>query len=96
MQKARVIADRDFIVDTLDRRGLRDVEALALRDTFRDVEHDDVAEFLEPDQMGERAADHTRADEGNLVACHANRPLRIAGSTRGRRELKPLGPIRTD
>ena len=44
-------------VEALDRRGLGDVERLALRDAFGDVEQDDVAEFLEADQMGERAAD---------------------------------------
>ena len=44
--------------------------ALALRNAFGDVEHDDVAEFLQADQMGERAADHAGTDEGDLVACH--------------------------
>ena len=57
-------------IETLDRRGLGDVEPLALRNAFGDVEHDDVAEFLEADQVGERAADHAGPDEGYLVACH--------------------------
>ena len=57
-------------VEALDRRGLGDVETLALRNAFGNIEQDDVAEFLEADQMGERAADHAGADEGDLVACH--------------------------
>ena len=47
-----------------------DVERLALRDAFDDVEQDDIAEFLEADEMGERAADLAGADERNLVARH--------------------------
>jgi hypothetical protein len=39
-------------------------------DTFRDVEQDDVAELLEADEMGKRAADHAGADEGDLGARH--------------------------
>ena len=57
-------------VEAVDRGGLRDVEGLALRDAFGDIEQDDVAEFLQPDQMGERAANHPGPDEGDLVACH--------------------------
>ena len=44
--------------------------AFALRNAFGDVEHHDVAEFLQADQVGERAADHAGADEGDLAACH--------------------------
>ena len=44
--------------------------AFALRNAFGNVEQDDVAEFLESDKMGERAADHAGTDEGYLVACH--------------------------
>ena len=40
-----------------DRRGLGDVERLALRYALDHVEQDDVAEFLQTDQMRERAAD---------------------------------------
>ena len=50
--------------------GLGDVERLALRNAFRDVEEDDVAEFLQADEMGERAADLSGADERDLLAGH--------------------------
>jgi hypothetical protein len=49
---------------------LGDVQPLALRYAFGDIEENDVAEILEADEMGERAADHAGPDEGNLVACH--------------------------
>ena len=39
-------------VEAVDRRGLGDVEALALRNALGDVEQDDVAEFLEADHDG--------------------------------------------
>ncbi len=57
-------------VEPVDRAGLGEVERLALRDAVDDVEQDDVAEFLERGQMGERAADLTRADQSNLLARH--------------------------
>ena len=50
--------------------GLGDVERLALRDALHDVEQDDVAELLQPDQVGERAADLSGADQRDLVASH--------------------------
>ena len=46
-----------FRVEALDRRGLRDIERFALRDALRDVEHHDIAELFQADQMSERAAD---------------------------------------
>ena len=57
-------------VEAVNRRRLRDIERLALRDALGDVEQDDVAQFLQADEMGERAADLTGADQGDLVACH--------------------------
>ena len=57
-------------VEAVDRRGFGDVEPLALRDAFGDVEQHDVAEFLQPGEMGERAADLAGADEGDLLAGH--------------------------
>src|SRR5579883_1971342 len=45
-------------IETFDWRGLRDVERLALGQALHDVEHHDIAEFLESDQMGKSAADH--------------------------------------
>ncbi len=56
-------------------RGLGDVEPLALRDAFRDVEEDDVAEFLQADEVGERAADLSGADERDLLAGHEEKIL---------------------
>ena len=48
----------------------RDVERLALRQALGDVENDDVAQLLQPDQMRERSADHATADQGDLRARH--------------------------
>ncbi len=61
-------------VEFLDRPRLRDVERLALRRAFGDVEEDDVAEFLDRGEMGEGAADLPRADEGNLGSGHVGSP----------------------
>ena len=44
--------------------------ALALRNAFGDVEQDDVAELLQADEVGERAADLPRADKRDLLASH--------------------------
>jgi len=57
-------------VKTVDRRRLDEIERLALGHAFGDIEHDDVAQFLQPDEMREGAADLTRADQCNLVSCH--------------------------
>ena len=57
-------------VEAVDRPGLHDVERLARRDAAEHVEQHDVAQFLEADQVGERAADIAGADEGDLVAGH--------------------------
>src|SRR5690606_18564613 len=67
----RVIAGaRKLGIETLDRRGLGNVEPLALRDTVRDVEEDDVAQFLQAGQMCQRATDHSRTDKCDLLARH--------------------------
>ena len=65
-----VIDAGEACVEIVDRGGLGDVEPLALRDAFGNIEEDDVAEFFQPDHVGEGAADHPGADEGDLVACH--------------------------
>ena len=59
-------------VEAVDRRGFGDVETLALRNAFRDVEQDDVAEFLQAGEVGERAADLAGADERDLVTGHGD------------------------
>ena len=46
------------------------IERLALGRAFGDVEQDDVAQFLEPGEMGQRAADLAGADQGDLVTRH--------------------------
>ena len=47
-----------------------------------DVEHHDIAEFLEADEMGERAADLAGADQCNLLdaPCAETLDLRAAES----------------
>ena len=62
-------------VEALDRRGLDEVERLALRDAFGDVEQHDVAELLEADEVSERAADLACADQRNLVTRHVGKIL---------------------
>ena len=57
-------------VETVDRGRLRDIERLALGHAFGDVEHHDVAELLQADEVSQRAADLTGADQSNLVARH--------------------------
>ena len=47
-----------------------EVERLALRHAVDDVEQDDVAQFLERDQMRQRSADLPRPDESDLLARH--------------------------
>ena len=62
-------------VEAVDRRGLRDVERLALRHALGDVEQDDVAQLLQADEVSQRAADLTGADQSNLVARHGKSVL---------------------
>ena len=71
-------------VEAVDRRGLGEVERLALRDAFGDVEQHDVAELLEADEVGERAADLAGADQCNLGTRHVGK---ILASWRDGREM---------
>jgi hypothetical protein len=57
-------------VEAVDGRGLGNVKTLALRDAFGDVEEDHVPEFLHASEVGERAADLSRADERDLLSSH--------------------------
>ena len=66
-------------VEAIDRGGLGDVERLALRDAFSNVEHDDIAELLEADEVSQRSADLTGANQSNLVARHGKFPLNPKG-----------------
>ena len=45
--------------------------------------NDDVAEFLETDEMSERAADLAGADQRNLVTRHDLKTLDLAAAERG-------------
>ncbi len=63
-------------VKTVDRRGLRDVERLALRHALGDVEHHDVAQFFQADEVSQRSADLAGANQSNLVARHVNLSFR--------------------
>ena len=55
-----------------DRRRLGEVEALALRQALDDVDEDDVGEARLGDPLGGRGADVAGADDGDLVAGHAD------------------------
>jgi len=57
-------------VEAFGGTRLRDVERFALRGAFGDVEQHHVAKFLDGGQVGQRAADLTGADEGDLGSCH--------------------------
>ena len=57
-------------VEAFDRAGLGDVERLALRQALHDVEQHDVAQLLQGDEMGERAADLSAADQRDFLAGH--------------------------
>ena len=71
-------------IEAVDRRGLDEIERLALGDAFGDVEQHDVAELLEADEMGERAADLAGADQCNLGTRHVGNGPCLAGRRRGR------------
>ena len=67
----RIVAAAGHLgVEAFDRGRLCDVQRLAVRHAFRDVEHGDVAKFLQACQQGERAADLAGADERDFIACH--------------------------
>ena len=70
LDRGIVVGAGELRVEAVDRGGLREVERLALRRAFGDVEQDDVAEFLEADEVGQRAADLAGADQCDLVARH--------------------------
>src|SRR5207244_1584096 len=58
-------------VEALDGAAFQQVERLPLRQALDHVEEDDVAEALERCEVRQRAADHSRADERDLLAGHA-------------------------
>ncbi len=64
-------------IEAVDRRRFGEIERLALRNALSDVEQNDVAELLEADQMGERAADLPSPDQCDLRTRHVGKTLRI-------------------
>ena len=66
-------------VEVVDRPGLGDVERLALGHPLDDVEQDDVAELAHGGEVSEGSADHSGADEGDLLSSHeaAFQPFRF-------------------
>src|SRR5262249_43716261 len=62
-------------VEIVDRRGFGDIERLTLWDSFHDVEHHDVTELLEANEMRQRAADLARTDQRDFVTRHEGKTL---------------------
>ena len=60
----------DRRIETLDGARLHQVEALAGRHTLGHVKQGYVAKLLEPDEMGQRTADHASADQRDFGARH--------------------------
>ncbi len=65
-----IIGAVEMRMKALLRRRLREVQGFALRYAFGNVEEDDVAQFLERGDMGERAADLAGADQRDLPTWH--------------------------
>jgi hypothetical protein len=62
-------------IESVDRGGLRDIERFALRHALGNVEHHDIAELLQADEVSQRSADLTGANQSNLVARHGKSVL---------------------
>jgi len=62
-------------IEAVDRRGLRDIERFSLRHALGNVEHHDVAELFQADEMSQRSADLTGANQSNLVTRHGKSVL---------------------
>ncbi len=57
-------------VEPFNRRALRNIQRLALRNTIDDVEQSDVAKILQPRKQCKRTTDISRADKRNFITCH--------------------------
>src|SRR5476649_702382 len=85
------IDSADVCIEIVDWRGFGDGERLALRNAFHDVEHHDVAELFEADEVGERAADLTGADQRNFVTRHGGKTFDLLKPrTAAKRDLSSL------
>src|SRR4030081_1623725 len=62
-------------IEAVDRRGLHEIERLALRNSFGDIEQHHVTELFEANEMGERAADLAGTDQSNLGTRHMEKNL---------------------
>jgi hypothetical protein len=62
-------------IEAVDRRRLRDIQRFALRHALGDVEQHDVAQLLQADEVSQRSADLTGANQTNLVARHGKSVL---------------------
>ena len=68
-------------VEAVDRR-IAQVQRLALGQAFGDVEQHDIAQLLQADQMRQRAADLSAADQRDFLARH--RQMFLDWTKRGR------------
>ncbi|CAO3352082.1 hypothetical protein [Azospirillum melinis] len=69
-----VVAAGQAGVEALDRGGFGEIQRLAGRHAFGDVEQDDVAQFLLSGEQSQRAANLAGTDERNLLASHGAFP----------------------
>ena len=57
-------------IETFDRAALRQIERLALRHAFDNIEQHDITQSLGGGEMRQRATDVASADQRNFVASH--------------------------
>jgi hypothetical protein len=69
-------------IETVNGRGLRNIQTLALRNAFGNVEHHHIAQFLQTHEMGECAADLTGPNQCYLLARHLDLSLHILNETK--------------
>ena len=66
-----IIARADHVrIKPIHRAGLHEVQRLARGNAGEDIEHHDVAKFLETNEVSQSAADITGADQSNFLAGH--------------------------
>ena len=65
-------------IEALDRRALCEIQRLALRNAFDDVEKHDITEFLQTDQQRQRPSDMAGTDESNLLSSHSSLPQSVS------------------
>ena len=58
------------LLKAFDWPALRQIKCFTLRNAFHNVKQDDIAEFLNRCEMGERAADIASTDQCNLLTSH--------------------------